>query len=1762
MSNFGVKDTIDCLHQTIYDYLTTEYFGKNDALRECCKEELKREGTLFRQAYIEANNAYKSVPQGISSARIPCEAKKLLEYMVSNNLGVYQKPYKHQIEALEAFYAGKDLFVSTGTGSGKTECFLWPLISSLILERSTRTESWRQRGIRAVLLYPMNALVNDQIGRLRKLIGNESEKFHNFLDRENSSMRHPQFGMYTGRTPYPGNLKKGEQKELSKSLRESLFLNEEDPKLKEEAKIKLQSLGKYPSKFNLEEFINRLEVGISNPTDPRDAELITRHEMQINCPDILITNYSMLDFMMVRKIEQNIWEQTKCWLEKDKNNKLLFIIDEAHKYKGSAGAEVALLIRRVLHKLGIPRSQAQFILTTASIPSTACAQTELTKFACDLTSQQVEKDYFVFIRGVKSDLPLPQKNFSPEIFKEISLEDLYGDIEQKNQVLQKIGKLLGWEQLSSHCLQNSIPNWLFENLIVCKPCQDLLNLCRGRAISLEKVANELFPHSNPIDAQKALEILLAIMPLAKSTDGNVLFPARLHLFFRGLNGVYACSNPNCSEHHQTSNLGIGKVALHSGSNRCKCGSLIYQLLNERSCGALFLQGFLEINSKGDKYIWNQSGRVISENFCEVHFYIIPKNSSFKLDKGQEHGWLNSKTGILKDFLPKTNSGEYLEVAYCVGEQNKGKGQKGELYTFKSCPKCGKQHCNITGFKTRGNEPFYNLIKEQFYHQPAAPNSRGLANLGRKVLLFSDSRQKAALLARDLTRAADLDAMRKIICLAGDELQTNGEKYAYEPNLSMLYPAFLKVILDNNLHLFFGIDKEKVEEDVNKIKEKLERAVRRKRDFRFDAIQPEFNSTPYEYSLHLLNLLCNNFGSLTDHALCWLEPCNGAYDDLKDSIEDKFENCDIKLSFEDFKKIFAAWSLEICKDSFAIFPKVDNDIRRELSRFTSDFGISPSDKGKFPPRLKRLLMQWLSPILGQNIESKLNVILDCLSSYLSSDDENRYYLNVETVKLCQKKNKEWYKCNKCGGISPFLLGGFCPKCGSPDNKKMGDVEFESLSFWRNPVIKALKKEPGVHLTKINTEEHTAQLSHRDQRQKLWSTTESFEMRFQNVFIDVNEPVDILSCTTTMEVGIDIGSLTAIGLRNIPPTRESYQQRAGRAGRKGASVSTILTYADNRPHDNYYFHHPERIIAAEPSSPWIDVTNKRLLTRHLAVTVLPRSLLNMGIDIAKETFSTFFVSHYKELKKEVQRTFDSLISERSGVELIEGTIEADLKESFIQKLEDLYSKYKNQENSDDDRSLLDAFVDEGVFPSYSFPRDVLGFHIFDDNGNISQRPDRSLEMALSEYAPGRVVVVNKNTYVSGGIFSSIIKKSCRIDSPAEPYFNDRAFFKEILVCSNPACNWMGIKNQRKEEKFCPFCLGETLVSVNCLKPWGFAPKDGKSVRVIKAENDYTEVTKPAYSLTPREEEMRVVDGFSSLRYARKISQPLLILNKGQNDKGFMVCKLCGAAVPGDSPDIFYSKHVSRPYIGKQRKVLPCRHIPQNVFLGGEILTDLILYEIKLEEEKINTDTDNLWINRAAQSLAESLVLAASRILDIEFNEIRSGFRIRRTHEGLTFVDIYLFDSLTSGAGYSSSLENRTKELFEETKKLLNSCPSLCESACHDCLKNYWNQQVHDLLDRFAALQLIDWCQKGQVAKDLLKSEQRKLLAPLEELDTRWMIVEKSEQLYLKKDGEERLIVVHPAMLQTRFRSKNGAIYIPDLCLRYALPLAEQKIQEQWE
>lgn len=205
----GANSVHKDLRTELENYIKSQYFAKTPILLSAVSDQLDDEGVLYQKPYIESSPAYKVRHNGIQSANIPNWMKNYFLRLSTAGVGVYPSPFVHQINALEAACEGKDLFVATGTGSGKTECFMWPLLAKL--------------------------------------------------------------------------------------------------------------------------------------------------EMQQFCPDILITNYSMLEYMLLRPREAKMWNDTKDWLESDPKNKLLFVIDEAHMYRGSSGGEVALLIRRLFHKLGITR---------------------------------------------------------------------------------------------------------------------------------------------------------------------------------------------------------------------------------------------------------------------------------------------------------------------------------------------------------------------------------------------------------------------------------------------------------------------------------------------------------------------------------------------------------------------------------------------------------------------------------------------------------------------------------------------------------------------------------------------------------------------------------------------------------------------------------------------------------------------------------------------------------------------------------------------------------------------------------------------------------------------------------------------------------------------------------------------------------------------------------------------------------------------------------------------------------------------------------------------------------------------------------------------------------------------------------------------------------------------------------------------------------------------------------------------------------------
>ena len=438
--------------------------------------------------------------------------------------------------------------------------------------------------------------------------------------------------------------------------------------------------------------------------------------MQQFCPDILITNYSMLEYMLLRPREQKIWDDTREWLASNNENKLLFVIDEAHMYRGSSGGEVALLIRRLFHKLGISRDRVQFILTTASMPNKNQQDVDsVMKFANELTASD-KATRFCYLTGEREVIDGQLKYDIPA---ELLLGSDPSQFEDKDDL--KLSALLSfWRQLEGFD-QNinsleAICNWMYDNLVYYRPFHELIKYCRGNAVSLGELSYGIFPDLSQENALKAVSVLLAIAPLAKNAKGSVLFPARMHMLFKGISGVYACANANCSRSHSEGGLTLGEVYLSDGNLICPhCGSVVYELYNDRRCGALFFKGYvLEDDSElhGNVYLWRYPGQLMDHRMKEVHLFIPTDDFELPAKQGKnaiKPCYLDVKSGFI-NFTDDSSAGKsWIRKLYYCNYSAKGRPQ---IITFPTCPHCRHQlsTSQLTSFSTRGNQSFFSAAQ--------------------------------------------------------------------------------------------------------------------------------------------------------------------------------------------------------------------------------------------------------------------------------------------------------------------------------------------------------------------------------------------------------------------------------------------------------------------------------------------------------------------------------------------------------------------------------------------------------------------------------------------------------------------------------------------------------------------------------------------------------------------------------------------------------------------------------------------------------------------------------------------------------------------------------------------------------------------------------------------------------------------------------------------------------------------------------------------
>lgn len=1767
MSELGIRKTHERLKEKLSNYIKAQYFAENELLLEATSELLGKRGVLFQVPYIEATKNYEIVPDGFQSANLDTDIKKYLGMLTKSSLGVFTTPFYHQVKALEEFYGGKDLLVTTGTGSGKTECFIWPILTELIREASGSPDTWQKEGIRTLVLYPMNALVSDQLGRIRNIIGRSDDAYMDIIKSvSKQGIRRPRFGMYTGRTPYAGANSEGKNKNLAKLISEN-YIN-----CNENAYRELSKIGRIPAK-DLDAFVTNLKSNEQYPSLD-DAELYTRGEMQNICPDILITNYSMLEYMLMRPIEQCFWNKTLEWLNSSIDNKLLLVIDEAHMYRGASGGEVSLLIRRLMDKLHINRDKIRCILTSASVPSEG-KEEELREFACGLTGQDISNDTFSIIHGKSESISGNAKGSLSDAQALICLD--YDQLQGSDDTIKlELGKLVNafkWKPII-----DNISVWLYNNLSEYPPMLELIKLCSGKGVEFSKIAISIFEDIEQGQAEKATEILLLLGTMAKSKQDKVLLPSRVHLMFKGLNGIFACLNPNCSHNHEGMGIRLGNIDENLHFKCPHCEARMFEIICDRRCGTIFIRAFKD-DSDSYNFLWQEQSKLIYQP-KEIHLWIAPKDRTdiFKNDvkksKAKENsifGYIDSKTGILFYDEKYENNSEFIKVLIPTSPYNKNL----KAYTFTNCPNCGREKTKLTPFRTRGNEPFANIVTEQLLAQPV--RDENMKNKGKKVLLFSDSRQRAATLARDITIATDGDAGRQALFFASKLLES---KYGVGAvPISLLYYAFLKVVYDNDLSFFYGDEKESFNSQLKNYAE----LYGDRENLRYNRMASNLGSPPKMFYQLILKNISDSYRSFNNLCLGQVILIENGDDgeDLEEQVLDVVAN-KTNISIELIRAIYNTWIQRLIVRDIAVFPELEDEVRDSiLSYDRGGFGID--EKDKFPGYLLKLLKK--NDITDEQIgilREKFNLLTDNIKDIESN--HNRKYILPGRLTFKTNESGVWYRCNRCAGTSTFTLFGSCIYCGSDKHlAQMQDEQLDRYNFWREPVIKAMN---GSKIKNATTEEHTAQLSHKDQKNDVWVTTEQYEMRFRDIVIDEKYgPIDILSCTTTMEVGIDIGSLTAVGLRNVPPMRENYQQRAGRAGRKGAAVSTIVTYTENGPHDSWYFKYPDEIIAGEPRTPWIDFNNPKLIKRHINLIFIQEYFLSKDSSIDVIDVISFFGSDSAISCNDFLVWLQCkipLVNSRSRI-LIPNLAVFDWTMYKIELEKDLLLlgnrvnlnpiiyKRKATPKADSDESdlsnnilLLDVLFSEGFLPTYSFPRNIVHFWIEDKYGNIDESPERSIDMSLSEYAPGRMLVVDKKTYISGAIYDHYTKYETEYKyKAAEPWLKIQEYNKYVYCCTNDNCGWFGLENSTLT---CPLC-GQVVEKRPLIKPWGFAPRDGKNIPETRDTQEYSTVSIPSYSSMPQDlDKMKPISHTGLIKMENRENQQLVMINKGPKDSGFDLCKKCGAIDPTELLED-EKRNRKRPYkipFAKNDNQ-SCSHDRETIYLGHEFHTDMLVLEIRLDGDKININSEfyNVWIIPALTTFSEALALSASKVLDIEFSDLKCGYRIRCIENSI-YADVYLYDSLSSGAGYSNRVADLINEVLDGVEILLEDCE--CDASCPKCIRHFWNQTVHENLDRSTGLQLLKWVRHGVLETAIPVATQRNYLDTLLNIiklqcDGQSGIEEENKIFTININGRKRHINVYPSMcaIQSISNDKN-AILIPDRLFKVAISNVWKEVKER--
>ncbi|OOY24898.1 hypothetical protein BMI91_00145 [Thioclava sediminum] len=1535
-------------------------------------------------------------------------------------LGDDVAPYLHQLRAWEAAEAGRSFMVTSGTGSGKTECFMIPMLNDLL-----RSYKPGDTGVRGIVLYPLNALIDSQKERL----GAWMDPLANQLS----------YALYNRHMPdtVPGPKRRG-------------------------------------------------------------AQVMERRAMRQAPPSLMVTNVTMLEYMLMRAQDRPI-------LEKSQGTLRWIVLDEAHSYVGAQAAEMALLLRRVRDAFGVAPEDVRLAATSATIGEGEENRETLRQFLADLAGlspAQVE-----VIEGQERAPNLP-----PE----------------------------GPDETLEPDAMPSAPDALWRKLAPNPRLRKVRTAMRDRGIGLRAAAALMGREG---DTEGTLRLLEAGAQAIDPDTGVALAPWRLHVFHRAQGGLWTCVDPECPKRDEAllqegGDWPFGRIHF-AERDRCDCGAPVLEIAACDECGTPWLRA--EIANDGPHRILRPAREVgVDDDYI---LDVEPEE-----DGGELVAPLLSESVIVGP--GDDTGGEFLRVSDAHLFEHPMEGDRVLPLTVLAeqergcCERAG--HKGVTVRPQRFGAPFLmgNAMPLLVEAAKSSSHDHPVPFGGRRLLSFTDSRQGTARFSAKLQQDAERTLTRAIMYHSVQNRECNPEKASQiRATIEALRPAaaanpLLAASLAEQeaaLHEAEGSPKPLLwSEMVQRIAQNEEfrnfaRPVWRDRPSKGDEALATHSTALAELFLYREMFrrprLQNNAETMGLARLVFPELVAQARLSTPAPLREASHDDSVWADL-----LHAAVDL-VFRTNLAIrLPEEPADVRHWISPRSALAAVvepglnkeevSGVDNPRFFPSAhsdRSNLVRLVYRLIGGSIDSATDVeratttltaiwerlrksgaIVQVAPSAWRLDLTNASIAPVETA----------FECPVTGRLLPFAPGrvslnavnadGITRAITMPTLPKaapMGTsvVQRSELRGWleSDPEIADLRL--GGHWTDLHdrtveftpflrAQEHSAQIDR--------PSLQTYEKAFREGRINV------LNCSTTMEMGVDIPDVGIVVNTNVPPSPANYRQRIGRAGRRGEPWAMAFTFCKDLPLDNMIFRDPGRLLGAQVAAPQVRLDSTILVQRHVNAALLGLFLRESGGMSVRTNMASFmgateatdtpflpdsvsddFLAALKGdwgAQKNVAQALDRLVRGTclAGHKELTSRAQADfaaMRNRWRDEYEQLVEAqaayadndpahwlYRKRAKRMREEFMMTELARRGFTPSYGFPVDVVSFD-HTGKGGGEPGPSRPLDMAIREYSPGCEVVIDGLVHRSDGVL------------PTWGNRNDPGSVEDLrTLFTCRSCNLFG--TTRHEAADCPRC-GKPLDRTELLRPAGFL--GARRPHSAYEQLAYVPPDPPRVSAEPETWVSLPDPEVGRHRTARE--GRVLVTASGEHGDGYAVCIACGRAEAemGERGSPLPAGLVRHRPLQKLRDnprhdgLCPAnddasRKIRRNVKLGTEMVTDV--FELQL---------DSLPINEAGKALAAAIGAALREVLgsrlgvDAETMGLAVAPSLRPDKARRSAI--FLYDKASGGSGFASAADRDLPGLLRDAAARLD-CPAGCATGCPECVLRR-DLQFGTLMDRPGALKVLE-------------------------------------------------------------------------------------------